>query len=87
MDWRPKAYVVPNYASRSEAISSFRNISFYDGEVFGHTPILHSGSPPLIGHPLLLTQYIHSYTAHLEAIPFIRNIRTRHAVVKGTHLP
>lgn len=42
VDWRPKAYIIPNDVSRSEAISSSRNISFYDGEVFEHIPILHS---------------------------------------------
>jgi hypothetical protein len=62
------------------------NISFHGGGVLGDLPNLLAGGPPLIGYPLLLTQYILSYTAHLEVISFIRNIRTRHAVMKGTHL-
>ena len=65
----------------------FRNISFYDGEEFGYLLSLHAGGPLLVGYPLLLTQYILSYASHLEAISCIRNIRTRHAVVKGIHLP
>jgi hypothetical protein len=65
----------------------FRNVSFYGGEEFGYLPNLHAGGPLLIGYPLLLTQYILSYASHLEAIFCIRNIRTRQAVVKGTHLP
>jgi hypothetical protein len=60
----------------------FRNTSFHDGGVLGDWPNLLAGGPPLIGYPLLLTQYILSYTPHLEVISFIRNIRTRHAVMK-----
>jgi len=40
----------------------------------------------LVGYPPLLIQYIRSYSPHLEAVSSIRNRRTRHAVVTGTHI-
>jgi hypothetical protein len=39
------------------------------------------GGPPLVGHPQLRIQYIHSYPPKLEGVPSIRNLGTRHAVV------
>jgi len=33
----------------------------------------------------LLIQYIRSYSSYLEAVSSIRNPKTRHAVVTGTH--
>jgi hypothetical protein len=40
-----------------------------------------AGGPPLVGCPRLLIQYIPSYPPYLKAVPSIRNLRTRHAVV------
>jgi hypothetical protein len=40
-----------------------------------------AGGPPTVGCPRLLIQYIRSYSPYLEAVSFIRNPRTRHAVV------
>jgi hypothetical protein len=42
--------------------------------------------PSLFRFPRLLIQYIHSCPLYLEAVSSIRNPRTRHAVVIGTHL-
>jgi hypothetical protein len=39
--------------------------------------------PPPVGCPRLLIQYIRSYRPYLEDVSSIRNLRTRHAVVKG----
>jgi hypothetical protein len=44
-------------------------------------PNPHAGGPPVVGCPRLLIQYICSYPPYLEAVPSIRNLRTRHAVV------
>ncbi|KAJ4427260.1 hypothetical protein ANN_24878 [Periplaneta americana] len=49
------------------------------------SPNPQAGGPPLIGCPRLLIQYIRSYPPYLEAVSSIRNLRTRHAVVIGTH--
>jgi hypothetical protein len=40
-----------------------------------------AGGPPFIGSPRLLIQYIRSYTLYLEAVSFIRKLRTRRALV------
>jgi hypothetical protein len=40
-----------------------------------------AGGPPLVGCPWLHIQYIRSYLPYPEAVSFIRNLRTRHAVV------
>jgi hypothetical protein len=40
-----------------------------------------AGGLPLVGCPQLLIQYIHSYPPYLEAVSYIRNLRTRHPVV------
>jgi hypothetical protein len=45
------------------------------------TPNPQTGGPPLVGCPRLLIQYIRSYHPYLEAVPSIRTLRTRHAVV------
>ncbi|KAJ4428508.1 hypothetical protein ANN_24550 [Periplaneta americana] len=49
------------------------------------SPNPQAGGPPLIGCPRLLIQYIRSYPPYLEAVSSIRNLRTCHAVVIGTH--
>jgi hypothetical protein len=43
------------------------------------------GGPLLVGSPLLHIQYIHSYSVCLEAVSTIRNLRTRHSMLAGTH--
>ncbi|KAJ4446277.1 hypothetical protein ANN_12972 [Periplaneta americana] len=53
--------------------------------VVSPSPNPQAGGPPLIGCPRLLIQYIRSYPPYLEAVSSIRNLRTRHAVVIGTH--
>jgi hypothetical protein len=45
-----------------------------------------AGAPLLFGCPQLLIQYICNYPPYLEAVPSIRNSRTRHAVMTGTHI-
>jgi len=47
-------------------------------------PNLQTGGPPLVGCSRLL-QYIRNYAPYLQAVPPIRNLRTRHVVVTGTH--
>jgi hypothetical protein len=49
--------------------------------VVSPTPNLQAGGLPLVNCPWLFIQYICSYPPYLEAIPSIRNVRTRHAVV------
>ncbi|KAJ4443747.1 hypothetical protein ANN_05525 [Periplaneta americana] len=49
------------------------------------SPNPQAGEPLLIGCPRLLIQYIRSYPPYLEAVSSIRNLKTRHAVVIGTH--
>jgi hypothetical protein len=49
--------------------------------VVSPTPNLQAGGPPFVGCPRLLIQYIRSYRPYLEAISFIRSLRTRHPVV------
>jgi hypothetical protein len=44
------------------------------------------GGPPLVESPLLIVQYIRSYTTYVEAVSSIRNTMTRYAVVTGTHI-
>jgi len=48
----------------------------------GHPP---AGGPPLVGSPQLLLQYVRSYPPY-RGPSSIRNPRTLHAVVTGTHL-
>jgi hypothetical protein len=45
------------------------------------TPNHQAVGPPFFGCPRLLIQYIRSYPPYLEAVPSIRNLMTRHAVV------
>jgi hypothetical protein len=40
-----------------------------------------AGGPSLIGCPRLLIQYIRGYSPYLEAVSYIRNLSTRHAVL------
>jgi hypothetical protein len=61
---------------------NFRNtLIFLRRGVVSPTPNPKAGEPSLVGCPRLLNQYIRSYSPHLEAVSFIRNLRTRHAVV------
>jgi hypothetical protein len=63
---------------------------------FRHNPILYSGvSPkanphtwgtPIFGCPRLFIQHIRSYPPYLEAVYFIRNLRTRHALATNDPL-
>jgi hypothetical protein len=60
----------------------FRNrLIFYFEELLAPLPTSVARGPPLVGCPQLLIQYIRSYPPYLEAVSFIRNLRTRHAVV------
>jgi hypothetical protein len=45
-----------------------------------------AGGLPFIGCPGLLIQYIHKWPSDLDAVSSIRNPRTHHTVVKGTHI-
>jgi hypothetical protein len=56
-------------------------IIFYGEELLAPRPTPQAGGPPFVGRPRLLIQYIRSYPPYLEAVPSIRNLRTRHAVV------
>jgi hypothetical protein len=49
--------------------------------VVSSTPNPQYEGPPLVGCPRVFIQYIRSYPPCLEAISFIRNLRTRHAMV------
>jgi len=64
----------------------FRNtILFYGEELLAPRP-----TPKLEDHPLSgvgdCSFNIFAATLHIEGRSFIRNLRTRHAVVTGTHL-
>jgi hypothetical protein len=61
------------------------NICFYGEELLAPRPTPQAGGQPLAGCPRLLIQYIRSYPPHWGRSS-IRNLRTRHAVVTGTHL-
>jgi len=77
---------VPQYHSGSEAYCM--NISQQDTilrwGVVSTPPNPPAGGPPLVGCPQLRIQYIFSY--RIRGRSSIRNRRTRHAVVTGTHL-
>jgi hypothetical protein len=61
---------------------NFRNkLIFLWRGVFSPTSNPQAGGPFLVCWPPLLTQYIRSYPPYLQAVSFIRNLRTRHAVV------
>jgi hypothetical protein len=45
-----------------------------------------AGEPTLVSCPRLLIEYIRSDIPRLQAVSSIRNLRTGHAVVTGTHL-
>jgi hypothetical protein len=55
--------------------------------IVSHSSDPKAGGLPLTGCPRLLIQYIRSYPPCLEAVSLIRNPRTRHAMVIGTHVP
>jgi hypothetical protein len=62
-------------------VNSHNKIIFYGEELLAPRP-----TPKLEDHPLsavrdCLFQYIRSNPPYLEAVPSIRNLRTRHAVV------
>ena len=60
------------------------NINVLQGRVVSTSPNTQARGPPLVGCPRLLIQFIRSYPPYRR--PFsIRNLRTRHAVVTGTH--
>ena len=54
------------------------------GGVVSTSPNPQSGGQPLVGCPRLLFKYIRSYH-HIGCHSSFRNLRTRHAVVTGTH--
>jgi hypothetical protein len=54
--------------------------------VVNPSPHPQAGGPPPVGCLPLLIQYIHSYPPQLEVASSIRNLRTRHVVVTGTHI-
>ena len=54
------------------------------GGVVSTSPNPQAGGPPLVGCPRLLIQFIRSYL-HIGGRSSIRNLKTRHAVVTGTH--
>jgi hypothetical protein len=57
---------------------------FFAEKSFCPSPNPKAGGPPLVGSPRLFIQYIRSYLPYLKAVLSIRNLRTRHAVMKGT---
>jgi hypothetical protein len=60
---------------------NFRNnFIFYGEELLAPRPTPSARGPPLVGCSRLLIQYIRSYPPYLEAVPSIRNLRTRNAV-------
>ena len=61
----------------------FLNSILLQGRVVSISPNPQAGGPPLVGCPRLLIQYICSRLPYWR--PSIRNLRTRHAVVTGTH--
>jgi hypothetical protein len=72
--WNPKVH--------HRFLMNFRNrLIFLRWGVVSPTPNPQAGGPPLVGCPRLLIQYIRSYPPYLEAVSYIRNVRTRHAVV------
>jgi hypothetical protein len=54
---------------------------FFKMRSFSPTPNPQTGRPPLVGCPRLLIYYIRSNPPYLEVVSFVRNLRTRHAVV------
>jgi hypothetical protein len=60
---------------------SVTNLYFLRWGVVSLTLNPQTGGPLLLGCPLLLIQYILSYSPYLEAVSSIRDLRTRHAVV------
>jgi hypothetical protein len=61
---------------------SFCNQLIFQLGVVNPTPNLKSEGPPLVGCMLLLIHHIRRHPPHLEAVSSIRNLRTRHAVVR-----
>jgi len=66
--------------STSEILCNISEQASFYGELLVPGPTPQSGGPPLIGCPRLLIQCIRSYPPYLEAVSYIRNQRTRHAV-------
>jgi hypothetical protein len=61
----------------------FRNkLIFYGEELLTPGPTPKLEEHPLVGCPRLLIQYIRSYPPCLKGVSSIRNLRTRHAVVR-----
>jgi len=79
------AQVLPKYQSGSEAFSLFRNTIRFFGELLAPRP-----TPKLEDHPLSTVRdclfNISAATLHTGCRFSIRHLRTRHAVVIGSHL-
>jgi hypothetical protein len=69
-------------------VRTFRNkLFFLTARSFSRpSPNPEAGGLPNVGCPRQLIQYIRSYPSCLEAVSSIRNPRTRHTVVTGTHI-
>ena len=74
-------FLSPEQTSR---MWEFLNKVFLQGGVVSTSPNPQAGGPPLVGCPRLLIQFIRSYPP-IGGRSYIRNPRTRHAVVTGTH--
>jgi hypothetical protein len=74
-------------ASNSGPCITFRNeLGFLQWGVVSSSPSHQTGGPPVVGCLRPHIQNIRSCPPYLEAVSSIRNLRTRHVMVTGTHL-
>jgi hypothetical protein len=73
-------FVIVNYACALLLYGRYMYVSVLSS-VF-NVANFQAGGTPLVGCPRVLIQYIGSYPPYLEAVSSIRNLRTRHALVK-----
>jgi hypothetical protein len=72
----------PAKSSKSEALcNTSQDTGFLRRGTVNPPSDPQAGVTPLVGCPRLLIQYIRSYPPYMEAVSFIHNLRTRHAVV------
>ena len=69
---------------QASCLQVFLNMNVLQGGVVSTSPNPQAGGPPLVRYPRLLIQFIRSYPPY-RSRSSIRNLRTRHAVVTGTH--
>ena len=74
------------YKSKVVFSISYR-VTFLRRGVFIPSPNPLPGGPPPVVCPLLLIQHIRRCLPYLHVVSSIRDLRTRHALVAGTHLP